>query len=231
MSNKPRSQVIADNTKLTTEVAEKFEQWQTGLKAYQAKAAKDPDSDELQELNKNLTELSYELLSLLGEKSSVRSRLISEFLGKKPTNDAPVSLKVQTLIGLASIDKQETTPLLEGLQDLHIVVEPNTTIEEIKGFIDANADKIKDFLQTERVVPLNPLITARDKHIVELYNQGMSYTDIEAEIELDKRFTSTLDANGEITVDAIKQVLRRSKYKRDSKIKTLLSPDNRTDSL
>lgn len=115
MSNKPRSQVIADNAKLTTEVAEKFKQWQSDLKAYQACAAKEPDSDKLSELNRDLTKLSYELLSLLGEKSSVRSRLISEFLGKKPTNDAPVSLKVQTFSGLAEINTQEPTPLLEGL--------------------------------------------------------------------------------------------------------------------
>ncbi len=219
VKNISRVETIVGNMLLEGVAKDCFDEWKKILARYQ-KTLDLPDTkakvSKLAKQYSKLVEVSWNFIHLTGNKQSVRDAMIWE-LSKH--DNPPLSNQIELMMGLGShtiaISEYKKDVELKALRlPMHIVVETNTTIEEIKLFIKEHKSTISELLATKRVVSHDPLYVERDKLIVKLARQGISNEDICSEIDDDGRFTALHGVDGVLPETVSKVIQRKAKYDR-----------------
>lgn len=213
-NKKTRLEMIVSNKLLQGDVQDCFTNWKKALAAYQAatKRGAKTEPEELVRLRNKFEKLSWDFVLLTGHKKSVRDAMIWE-LGRKDnpvSTSKPIQLKMGLNNEVVSVAEYDSTPKMQALHlPLHIIVEPNTTVEEIKQFLAANKQQINQLLATQKVGTLEPLRVERDKAIRGYAAQGMRADEIAVEIELEQRFEPLYGKEG-ISVATVEKVIQRN---------------------
>lgn len=213
VNKKTRAEMIIGNMLLQGEAEACLINWKNALAKYQ-KAHKLPDTKtkaaKLVRLRSEFEKLSWEFVRLTGNKQSVRDAMIWE-LGEhdNPPPPAPIQLKIGLSDRTISVAEYQENAELQALYlPLHIIVETNTTIEEIKQFLATNKKQINQLLHTRKPGTLEPLRVERDKAIQKYAKQGMAVDDIADEIDSEPKFKSLHDEEG-ISFAAVEKVIQR----------------------
>ncbi len=207
-----RVEMIVSNMLLQGDAQDCLTNWKRTLVAYQ-KAAK-PEAKtkpaELEQLRVEFEKLSWDFVRLTGYKQSIRDAMIWELGGKdNPSPSTPVELKMGFGNKVVSVAEYDASPKMQALHlPLHIVAEPNTTIEELKQFLTANKKQINQLLTTQKIGTLEPLRVERDKAIKKYAAQGMPADEIALEIDSEVRFGSLHSEDG-ISIATVEKVLQR----------------------
>lgn len=212
VKNGTRVEKIVSNMLLQGDAQECFRNWKKALVAYQ-KASK-PDSKtkpaKLDSLRTDFEKWSWEFVRLTDSKPSVRDAMISGIV--KPgslTAIEPIRLRMGLDGSTFSLTEYENEAGLQALHPpLHIVVETNTTVAEIKQFLAANKKQIDALLNTRKVGTLSPLRVERDKLIKKYAKLGMAADEIAVEIDSEQKFKPLHGEDG-ITVAAVEKVIQR----------------------
>jgi hypothetical protein len=213
VKSKTRVEKIVANLQLQGVAKDCFTSWKKALVSYQ-KTSKLPDTmakqARLARQYTKLEELSWDFIRLTGYKQSVRDAMIWEIMGR---GNSPAIAPVQLRVGLGS----STVSLAEYEQDLglqalglplHIVIETNTTIEEVKQFLSTNKRQVNQLLRTRKLGTFEPLRVERDKLILEYGKKGMQSDEIAAEIDSQPKFSALHGEDG-ISIATVDKVLQR----------------------
>lgn len=208
-----RQQKLLNKLTAEGEASQTLRDWQDAVRSLQSIAGS-PDSprkaEQLSEAHSEVMRLSNRFVILTSQKQSIRNAVVDRGVG---TGDVSIQSPISLVMG-DGVDPEEYLRQKPGIHlPLHIVVEPNTSPEEIKTFMQENRARIKKLLYTENVTPRDSLVIERDNFIIQFASDGMSIEDIAVEIDSLPKFRKLHGVDG-ISLDVVSKVIQR-KAQRD----------------